>query len=64
MIGTKVRVREHERLAEHQSRVGEVVGYYSGDDYVDGYVALEVRFSDGECRLFWVGDLEEISSPP
>ena len=60
MIGTKVRVREHDRIAEHQSRVGEVVGYYSGDDYV----ALEVRLSDGECRLFWAGDLEEISSPP
>jgi hypothetical protein len=61
MIGTKVRVREHDRIAEHQSRrVGEVVGYYSGDDYV----ALEVRLSDGECRLFRAVDLEEISSRP
>jgi len=60
MIGTKVRVREHHEIAERDGKVGEVVGYYSGDDYV----ALEVRLSDGECRLFWPGDLEEISSPP
>jgi len=24
---------------------------------------VEVHFPDGECRLFWPGDLEEIISP-
>jgi hypothetical protein len=59
LIGTRVRVCEHHKIAERRGRVGEVVGYYGSDDYV----ALEVRLSDGECRLFWPGDLEEISSP-
>jgi hypothetical protein len=59
MIGTRVRVCEHHRMVERRGRVGEVVGYYGGDDYV----ALEVRLSDGECWLFSPGDLEEISSP-
>jgi len=59
MIGTRVRVCEHHRIAERRGMVGKVVGCYGGDDYV----ALEVRLSDGECRLFWPGDLEEISSP-
>jgi hypothetical protein len=59
MIGTRVRVCEHHRMAERRGMVGKVVGCYGGDDYV----ALEVRLSDGECRLFWPGDLEEISSP-
>jgi hypothetical protein len=39
--------------------VGEVVGYSGGDDYV----AVEVLLADGECQLFWAGDLDEISSP-
>jgi hypothetical protein len=51
MIGT--------RMVKRRGMVGEVVGYYGGDDYV----ALEVHLSDGECRLFWPGDLEEISPP-
>jgi len=59
MIGTRVRVREHLRMTERRGMVGEVVNYYGGDDYV----ALEVRLSDGECWLFWPGDLEEISPP-
>ena len=59
MIGTRVRVCEHHRMAERRGMVGKVVGCYGGDDYV----ALEVRLSDGECRLFWPGDLEEISPP-
>jgi hypothetical protein len=61
MIGTRVRVCEHHRMVERRGRVGEVVGYYGG---AHDYVALEVRLSDGECRLFWPGDLEEISPPP
>ena len=59
MIGTRVRVCEHHRMVERRGRVGEVVGLYGGDDYV----ALEVRLSDGECRVLWPADLEEISSP-
>ena len=58
MVGTRVRVRGHHGRAERRGKVGEVVGCYGGDDYV----SLEVRLSDGECRLFWPGDLEEISS--
>jgi hypothetical protein len=57
MIGTRDRVRAHHRMAERRRMVGKIIGYYGGDDYV----ALEVRLSDGECRLFWPGDLEEIS---
>jgi hypothetical protein len=48
MIGTRVRVCEHHSMVERRGRVGEVVGFYGGDDYV----ALEVRVADGECRLF------------
>jgi len=39
--------------------VGKVVGRYGGKEYV----AVEVRFSDGQRRLFWPSDLEEITSP-
>jgi hypothetical protein len=39
--------------------VGKVVSYYGGDDCA----AVEVRLSDGEHRLFWPRDLEEISPP-
>ena len=61
-VGARVRVGERHRIAERRGMVGEVVGLYGGEEYV----AVEVRFSDGECRLFWPGDLEEVSSarPP
>jgi hypothetical protein len=59
MIGTRVRVCEHHRIAERRGMFGKVVGYYGGDDCV----AVEVRLSDGECRVFWPADLEEISPP-
>jgi hypothetical protein len=58
-VGVRVRVGEHHRIAERQGLVGMVVGRYGGDDYV----AVDVRFPDGRHRLFWPGDLEEISSP-
>jgi hypothetical protein len=35
------------------------VGRYGGEEYV----AVDVRLADGEYRLFWPGDLEEISPP-
>jgi len=39
--------------------VGRIVGRYGGEEYM----ALDVRFPDGQHRLFWPGDLEETSSP-
>jgi hypothetical protein len=39
--------------------MGTVVALYGGDEYV----AVDVRLADGECRLFWPGDLKEISPP-
>jgi hypothetical protein len=57
-VGVRVRV-EHHRIAERRGMVGRVVGSYGGDDYL----AVDVRFPDGRHRLFWPGDLEEISSP-
>jgi hypothetical protein len=38
--------------------VGRIVGRYGGEKHV----AIDLRFSDEECRLFWPADLEEISS--
>ena len=57
--GMRVRVMEHHRVEERRGLVGKVVARYGGEDYV----ALDVRLADGECRLFWPRDLEEISSP-
>ena len=58
-VGVRVRVGEHHRIAERRGMVGRVVGSYGGDDYL----AVDVRFPDGRHRLFWPGDLEEVSSP-
>jgi len=58
-IGTTVRVREHHRVAERRGMVGRITDHYGGD----GYMAVDVRFSGGQRRLFWPEDLEEISSP-
>jgi hypothetical protein len=38
--------------------VGRVVGRYGGENYV----AVDVRFDDGHCRLFCPEDLETIFS--
>jgi hypothetical protein len=57
--GTQVRVAEHHRVEERRGLVGRVVGRYGGGEYI----AVDVRLADGECRLFWPGDLEGISSP-
>jgi hypothetical protein len=35
--------------------MGKVVAHYGED-----YVAVDVRLADGEYRLFWPRDLEEI----
>ena len=58
-IGMTVRVREHHRTAERRGMVGRITDHYGRD----GYIAVDVRFSDGHRRLFWPEDLEEISSP-
>jgi hypothetical protein len=58
--GARVRVTEHHRVHERRGLLGTVVARYGGEDYV----AVDVRLADGERRLFWPRDLEEISSPP
>ena len=58
-MGTKVRVRQEHRIVERRGMVGKVVGRYGGEEYV----AVDVRFSDGQHRLFWPSDLEEFASP-
>ena len=50
---------EHHRIAERRGLVGKVVARYGGEEYV----AVDVRLSDGQMRLFWPKDLEEISPP-
>jgi hypothetical protein len=57
--GMRVRVLQHHRIAERRGLVGKVVARYGGEDYI----AVDVRLSDGQMRLFWPRDLEEISSP-
>ena len=57
--GTRVRVMEHHRVAERRGRVGKVVAHYGGEQYI----AVDVRLADGQYRLFWPRDLEEISPP-
>jgi hypothetical protein len=39
--------------------MGKIVGRYGGLEHV----AVEVRFSDGQCRLFWPSDLKKVSPP-
>ena len=55
--GTQVRVMEHYRVEGRRGLVGTVVGRYGGEEYV----AVDVRLADGQLRLFWPRDLEEIS---
>jgi hypothetical protein len=57
--GMRVRVMEHHRVEERRGLVGKVVARYGGEEYV----AVNVRLADGQYRLFWPRDLEEISSP-
>ena len=57
--GMRVKVRERHRIEERRGLVGEVVGTYGGEEFA----AVEVLFTDGQRRLFWPTDLEEVSSP-
>jgi hypothetical protein len=50
---------EHHRLEERRGLMGTVVARYGGEEYL----AVNVRLADGECRLFWPGDLKVISPP-
>ena len=50
---------EHHRGEERRGLVGKIVACYGGEEYV----AVDVRLADGQYRLFWPRDLEEISSP-
>ena len=56
----QVRVMEHHRVAERRGLIGTVVARYG----VGEYVAVEVRLAEGQFRLFWPMDLEEIPYPP
>jgi hypothetical protein len=58
--GTRFRVIEHHRVEERRGLVGSVVARYRGEDYI----AVDVRLTDGQLRLFWSRDLVEISSRP
>ena len=58
--GMRVRVKEHHRVEERRGLMGTVVARYGGEEYV----AVDVRLADGQYRLFWPRDLEEISSSP
>jgi hypothetical protein len=57
--GMRVRVMEHHRVEERRGLMGKVVAVYGGVDYI----AVDVRLADGQYRLFWPRDLEEIPSP-
>ena len=56
--GRRVRVMEHHIVEERRGLMGKVVARYGGEDYV----AVDVRLTHGQYRLFWPRDLEEI--PP
>jgi hypothetical protein len=58
--GMRVRVVDHHRVEERRGLMGTVVARYGGEDYI----AVDVRLADGQYRLFWPRDLEEISSRP
>ena len=56
-VGMKVKVGAFHRIAERRGMIGRVAGRYGGEEYV----AVDVRFPDGQHRLFRPGDLEEIA---
>ncbi len=58
-VGTRVRVRGDHRVESRRGAVGKIVGRYGGREHV----AVEVRLFDGRRRLFWPGDLKDVSRP-
>ncbi len=59
-VGTRVRVRRDHRIESRRGAVGKIMGRYGDREHV----AVDVRLSNGQRRLFWPGDLEELSPPP
>jgi hypothetical protein len=57
--GMRVRVMDHHRVEERRGLMGKVVARFGREEYI----AVDVRLADGELRLFWPRDLEEIPSP-
>ena len=57
--GTWVRVIDHHRIEKRRGLMGKVVARYGGEEYV----AVDVCLADGQYRLFWPRNLEEISPP-
>jgi hypothetical protein len=57
-VGMRMRMSEHDRIAERRGVVGRVVGRYGGEEHM----ALDILLSDGKRRLFWPAGLAEISS--
>jgi hypothetical protein len=56
--GMRVKVRDHHRIEQRRGLVGKVVGTYGGEEFT----AVDVLFPDGQQRLFWPRELEEVSS--
>ena len=57
--GARVRVMQYHRIEERRGLMGKVVAVYRGEEYL----AVDVRLADGQYRLFWPRELEEISPP-
>jgi len=57
--GLRVRVVDHHRVQEHRGLMGKVGTRYGGEEHV----AVDMRLAEGQYRLFWPRDLEEISRP-
>jgi hypothetical protein len=60
VVGTRVRVLESHRITELRDMLGEIAGTYGGEEFM----AVDVRLSNGERRLFWPGDLEAVPKDP
>jgi hypothetical protein len=56
--GMRVKVRDHHRIEQRRGLIGKVVGTYGGEEFT----AVDVLFVDGQRRLFWPSDLEDVSS--
>jgi hypothetical protein len=56
----RMRVMEHHRVEERRGLIGTIVARYG----VGEYVAVDVRLADGQYRMFWPMDLDEIPPTP
>jgi hypothetical protein len=57
-VGMRVKVADHHRIEQRRGLVGKVVGCYGGKEHV----VVDVRFPDGQQRLFRPEDVEELAS--